>query len=125
MERIHYAGGDVLTGSVIAQTLLRYAGLLAESDMSMSVDIPVRLDDGSVGQATLLVGPASQVMSEPEESPFEELIDDATVQKLQDAARGLGPVKVQPYDSIPADDEELDESPFSNAEWDRKAAEER
>lgn len=64
MERIHYAGDSVLTGTDIARALLDYAHALALADRSDTVDIPVRREDGTVGTANMLIGPASQLISE-------------------------------------------------------------
>jgi hypothetical protein len=80
MDRIHYAGESVLTGSAIAGALLEYAEVLAKSNTSATVDVPTREPDGSVGRAKFLIGPASQLISEAEESEYEELIDDDLVE---------------------------------------------
>ncbi|MCU1586144.1 MAG: hypothetical protein JWM49_2700 [Microbacteriaceae bacterium] len=82
MDRIHYAGDSVLTGSAIAQSLLEYAEALAKAGSSDTVDIPSRRSDGSLGRANLLIGPASQLVSETEESDFDEVVDEATVAYL-------------------------------------------
>ena len=64
MERIHYAGDSILTGTDIARALLDYAQALALADRSDTVDIPIRREDGTVGTANMLIGPASQLVSE-------------------------------------------------------------
>lgn len=96
MERIHYAGGSVLTGSAIARALLEYAGALASSEESATVDIPCRHDDGSLGRANFLIGPASQLVSETEETDLDELVDPdlvATFEKETAALLGGGIVR--------------------------------
>ncbi|RFA10242.1 hypothetical protein B7R54_14270 [Subtercola boreus] len=75
MERIHYTGGSILTGSDIARALLDYAGALAATDGSEIVDIPSLHSDGTIGRATFLIGPASQLVSETEPSDHDELVD--------------------------------------------------
>ncbi|GLK16209.1 hypothetical protein GCM10017602_06910 [Herbiconiux flava] len=82
MDRIHYVGDSVLTGSAIAEALLDLARALAQAQTAETVEIPTRLDDGAVGRSTLLLGPASQIVSDTEESPYEEIVDDALVQRL-------------------------------------------
>ncbi|PPF77689.1 hypothetical protein C5B96_15250 [Subtercola sp. Z020] len=80
MERIHYAGGSVLTGTEIARALLEYAGALASTESSATVDIPCRHDDGSLGRANFLIGPASQLVSETEPSDAEELVEPELIE---------------------------------------------
>ncbi|MFB2579859.1 hypothetical protein ACEXQD_01285 [Herbiconiux sp. P15] len=91
MERIHYAGDSVLTGTAIARELLEYARALAVSEDSDTVEIPVRHTDGSAGVANILVGPASQLLSESEETEGDELEDDAVVQDLRHRSARLKP----------------------------------
>lgn len=90
MERIHYAGSSVLTGSAIARSLVHYAEALAQRRGSAAVRIPVRLEDGGIGSADLLIGPASQLLSEPEESDAEEIVDDELVERMDREAGRLG-----------------------------------
>ncbi len=79
MDRIHYAGDSVLTGSAIARALLEYAEELAKAGTSATVDIPTREPDGSVGRSKFLIGPASQLVADAEESEYDELVDDDLV----------------------------------------------
>lgn len=79
MDRIHYAGDSVLTGTKIAQALLEYAQALAKTGASATVDIPTREDDGSLGRSKILIGPASQLISDAEESLDDEIVDDELV----------------------------------------------
>jgi hypothetical protein len=82
MERIHYADDSVLTGTDIAQGLLRYGAALARRGSSATVDIPIRKPDGTIGHASFLLGPASQMISETEESPYEEIVDPALLEQF-------------------------------------------
>ena len=79
MDRIHYAGNSVLTGSAIAEALLEYAEALAKAGTSATVDIPTREEDGSLGRSKLLIGPASQLISDEEDSDYDEVIDEDLV----------------------------------------------
>jgi len=90
MERIHYAGSSVLTGSAIARSLVHYAEALALRRGSAAVEIPVRREDGGLGTAALLIGPASQLLSEPEESDGEEIVDEELVARMTREAGRLG-----------------------------------
>ena len=92
MDRIHYAGDSILTGSAIAAALLEYAEALARVGTSATVDIPTREEDGSIGRSKLLVGPASQLISDAEESTDDEIVDDELVAYFtREAARLKGP----------------------------------
>ncbi|RKR76510.1 hypothetical protein [Frondihabitans australicus] len=82
MERIHYADESVLTGSEIAQGLLHYAAALARRGTSATVDIPIRKPDGTLGRASFLLGPASQMVSESEDSPYEEIVDPGLLESF-------------------------------------------
>lgn len=79
MDRIHYAGDSVLTGTKIAQALLEYAQALAKTGGSATVDIPTREEDGSLGRSLILIGPASQLIADAEDSAYDEVIDDEVV----------------------------------------------
>lgn len=91
MDRIHYAGDSVLTGSEIARALLEYAEALAKVGTSATVDIPTRQPDGSLGRSSVLVGPASQLIADAEDSEYDEVVDDELVAYFrQEAAKVRG-----------------------------------
>ena len=83
MHRIYYAGDSILTGSEIAHALLQYAQMLAKAATAATFEIPTREEDGSVGHATLLLGPASQLIADAEQSEDEELVDVELVAQLK------------------------------------------
>jgi hypothetical protein len=82
MDRVHYAGDSVLTGTNIAKALLEYAKALAEKDASDTVEIPTRDENGSVGRSTILIGPASQLIADSEDSDADEITDPGLVEHL-------------------------------------------
>lgn len=90
MKTIVYAGGELMTGDDIATALLDYAQALAEAQTADTVEIPVRDADGFVSRATILIGPASQIMLKEVESG-DELIDGEAVAALRSAARHMRP----------------------------------
>ncbi|MCP2030892.1 hypothetical protein L1277_000956 [Okibacterium sp. HSC-33S16] len=110
MERIYYATDSLLTGTDIARALVLYAEALAKAGSSASVDIPTRREDGSVGHAMFLVGPASQLVSESEDSEYPELTNGELVDKLRTATLLLGDAHPQSSDSdiLPGDGDLLD-----------------
>jgi hypothetical protein len=89
MDRIHYAGHSVITGTAIAEALLDYAQALAQVGGSATVQIPTLNDDGSPGRSEILVGPSSQIITDAEASPHDELIDENLVTYLRDEAVSL------------------------------------
>lgn len=95
MKAIHYAGETVLTGDAIADALVLYAGALARRETAATVDIPVRSPDGSVNTASVLLGPASQIVALPEHSDFDEVIDEGLVGWFQQHTRALEDAKPQ------------------------------
>jgi hypothetical protein len=82
MMRIYYSGGSLLTGDALAASVLAYAEALAKSPRADIVQIPVLVPDSDdLALASLLIGPASQLMSVPELShgrvePFDALLVD-------------------------------------------------
>lgn len=99
MERIHYATGSILTGTEIARALVDYAEALAKVGSSATVDIPARHADGTEGRANFLVGPASQLVSETEDSEQPELTEPEVVERLRHATLLLGDAHPQTSDS--------------------------
>jgi hypothetical protein len=86
---VHYAGHSVVTGTAIAEALLDYAQALAQVKGAATIQIPTVHDDGSPGRSEILVGPSSQLMSDAEESEFEEVTDEALVSYLHHEAVNL------------------------------------
>jgi hypothetical protein len=107
MERIHYSGDDLLTGDDIALAVVHFAEALAKSDTSASIAIPTRRVDGSVGQAHLLLGPASELASENEESEFDEIVDQDLVRRLEKMTASLGAPRPHQLDA-PLDTEDFE-----------------
>lgn len=83
MDRIHYAGDSVVTGSDIARALLGYAQALAHAGTAATVDIPVVDADGTEVRWEVLVGPASQITAREIEWSGAELSDDLLVARLR------------------------------------------
>ena len=86
MDRVHYAGHSVLTGTEIAHALLDYAQALALTGGSATVEIPTLNGDGSAGRSEILVGPASQLISDNEDSEHADVVDETLVAYLREEA---------------------------------------
>ncbi|WP_348788014.1 hypothetical protein [Leifsonia sp. NPDC080035] len=91
MRRIVYAGGTLYTGDAIAEALLAYARALARNGTADTVFVPAHTAEGDDGTIELLVGPASQLVSEPVELAGPELADDDLVERLRTLTAELEP----------------------------------
>ncbi|TFV85361.1 hypothetical protein E4V99_10255 [Microbacterium sp. dk485] len=89
MDRIHYAGDSILTGTDIARALLECAQALAQVGTAATVDVPTVDDDGEPGRSEILVGPASQLISSSADVPYEEVVDEDLVEQLREKTRNL------------------------------------
>ncbi|KJL43196.1 hypothetical protein [Microbacterium trichothecenolyticum] len=93
MKRVTYAGSEFVTGNDIAAALLGCGQALAEAGEAEAVTVPTREPDGSVGEVTVLIGPASQMVAHDADSD-DELVDEAAVARLKSIQRRLRPVAV-------------------------------
>lgn len=109
MKSIHYVGDTLVTGDAIADAIVHYAEALARKETSAAVDVPIRLPDGSIEQASLLLGPASQIVAVHDESGFEEIVDEELVARLRRASAALGDTRAVPEASNQSDSGVLDD----------------
>ena len=93
MRRIRYAGESVVTGDAIASLVVDYSEALAKVNTAGTVEIPVLLGDRSVGMATLLLGPASQLIMVPELTESADIVDEELVSTLRQRIEELGPTE--------------------------------
>ena len=107
MKRVTYAGSEFVTGNDIAAALLGCGQALAEAGEAEAVTVPIRELDGSVGEVTVLIGPASQMVARDADSDDDELVDDGAVARLNSIQRRLRPVAV--IDLPPSHDDWDDE----------------
>ena len=89
MRRIVYAGSVFYTGDTIAEALLDYARVLARRNLADAVFVPGRLTSGETDKIEVLIGPASQVVSEPVDEYGPDLVDADVVAELRERARRL------------------------------------
>jgi len=80
---VHYTGGTVLMADDVCEALIQYARVLAASQASDVLVVPVVDESGKLATAEFLVGPASQLLAVPvagvEESGRDQsVIDDIT-----------------------------------------------
>lgn len=89
MQTIIYAGDEYLTGDDIADALLAYSRALGDDDRAEIVEIPVRIEDGSVIGAKFLIGPASQIVAKTTTGAGPEIEDADLVARLRQLTHGL------------------------------------
>ena len=104
MKTIHYAGEILLTGDHIADAVVALAAALARRESSASIDIPVLFGGGDVRQASLLLGPASQLIVEPSNAVADEIVDESLVARLGRETLLLGTAKAQSESPPPGSD---------------------
>jgi len=92
VKRVIYAGSEFVTGDDVASALLSCGQTLAEVGEAEAVTVPTRERDGSIGSATVLIGPASQMIARDANVDGDELIDVAAVARLNAVERRLRPV---------------------------------
>jgi len=109
MKTIIYAGAQLMTGNDIAAAVLDFCTALAEDATAETVVIPILSADGSRKNATLVIGPASQIVAEDVDTGFDELLDPDVVSELARRTRAHRPVAASPaaHAGGPQDDHEL------------------
>lgn len=92
MKTVIYAGSEFVTGDDIALALLACGRALAEAGEAEAVQVPTREPDGTVGEVTVLIGPASQMVIRDVHVEGDELVDDVAVGRLNSIQRRLHPI---------------------------------
>lgn len=111
MKRIYYASGFLLTGDRTAQAVLDLASALAKRESSDVIEIPILAEDGAIGIAQLLLGPASQLMTVTSAGRESEVDDENTLVLLERRTAGL----LRP-EGQPVADEDLANEPEKQVE---------
>lgn len=106
MKRIYYAGASLLTGDRIAEAVVQYASALAKAATAEEIAVPSIAEDGTRFEVTILVGPASQLLSEDEASSA-ELEAPWFVDELNKKISALGASRAQPVEREPQGDYDL------------------
>jgi hypothetical protein len=93
MRRIVYAGTAFYTGDALAEALMEYARALARHGIADTIFVPGRTLQGERDRIEVLVGPASQIVSEPVDLDGGEIEDAALVRDLSERTALLAPHK--------------------------------
>jgi len=65
MKRVSYAGGSFVSGDRIVDSVARFAAASANAERAAQIQIPAVDVDGKVQEIGVVLGPASQLFSEP------------------------------------------------------------
>jgi hypothetical protein len=84
MRYVRYAGEEMLTGDEIADAVERLAEAAAEHHGAARIRIPVQVVNGIAGEATLVVTPASQILTRPGPPDGLELVDHDAVAAIEE-----------------------------------------
>jgi hypothetical protein len=88
MKRVTYAGGSFVSGDRIVDVVARYAAANANAERAAEIEVPAVDVDGRPMKIGIVLGPASQLFSEPvlRES---ELEDEEFVAHMEDLINEL------------------------------------
>jgi hypothetical protein len=106
MRIVSYSGESVVTTDRVGDAVVDYARALIADHSADVVDIPVLFDDEEL-VASMVLGPASQLIVAPSHDLDVELRDELTVARLRSKTAALGPHVIVPTDSATLVPEEL------------------
>ena len=109
MKRISYSDDFIITADDVADALLQYASILARTEGSDVVEVPALDHDGRLTTASLVLGPASQLIAVTEEhAPVEMDVTDA-LRYLNDRIDRLSTHGGVPFEEVGSQDPYPDE----------------
>jgi len=97
MKRLYHPGGSIVTGTALADAVMRYAEALVNRGGTDVVDIPMIAEDGSLGRAQFLIGASSQLVTVTTAEVAAELTESETTQALREKTVS-GPCQAAPMD---------------------------
>lgn len=98
---IHYAGDAILLNDDLASAVVEYAAALARVGSSAELTVPVVTADGSVQSASMLLGPASQLIATPSPGAIEAAADPELLAEIVRQTGLLGVNTAEPIESMP------------------------
>jgi len=102
MKQITYAGKSFVTGTDLANAILRLTAALGLSHETAAVSIPAIDEDGRITTADLVLGPATEVLAIAIAGDREEITDPQIVALLDERTRLLAPARtVASTDPLP------------------------
>ena len=102
MKQITYAGKSFVTGTDLADAVMRLTAALGLSHETAGVTIPAMDENGHITTADLVLGPATEVLAIAIDSDQEEIVDAEVVAQLDERTRRLEPTRtIASTDPIP------------------------
>lgn len=101
MKTIHYAGDAILLNDELADAVVEYAAALARAGSSAELSVPVVIEDGSILSASMLLGPASQLVATPAPGAKEAGADAELLTEITRQTALIGTIKAEPIDAAP------------------------
>lgn len=89
MKRVSYGGESFLTTDAVADALLRLVAAFGDGHSAEVLEIPAVKSDGKTMIVQLVVGPMSELISVPDETPLKEPDTTAVVRQLRERAKVL------------------------------------
>ena len=83
MQRLHYTGDSILVSDDVCVAILELARALAVMQVSEVVKVPIVDEAGSLTEAELLIGPASQLYATPAGDVSDIEVDPELVEDLR------------------------------------------
>ena len=93
MKQITYAGKSFVTGTDLADAVMRLTAALGLSHETAGVTIPAMDENGHITTADLVLGPATEVLAIAIASDGEEIVDAQIVAGLDERTRVLAPAR--------------------------------
>lgn len=90
MKRVQYVDGSFLTADAVADGLLTLVATLGQRGAADVVHVPTVDDSGQIITQDLVVGPSSQIRSEPELSQFPDPDAAVTLEHFDEITRCSG-----------------------------------
>jgi hypothetical protein len=98
MRILSYSGESVVTTDRVGEAVIDYARALIADNSADVVDIPVVFEDREL-TASIVLGPASQLMVVPSHDADRELRDELTIARLRSKIAALRPHEIVPTDA--------------------------
>lgn len=109
MRRISYSGASFLTTAAVADALLPLVTALGISQTTETLDLPAVNSTGKPMTVKLVLGPQSELISIPEESPWEIADTAAALAYLRARTQTLTqPKPFAFYETVPVTDFDSD-----------------
>lgn len=102
MQRLHYTGDTLLVPDAVCEAILALASALADVQVSDVVRVPIVDEAGTLTEARMLIGPASQLYATPADDVTEIDVDPELVADIRRRTARLGVARSEPESTVRA-----------------------